>query len=199
MPVSMFDVLSLPQARRISDTVFSGPTLEGNLQYLLKLKQAGIDTVVDFRGDATNLLSDECQKVGLKYFKFSLDHIFKSGKNECTPQFVSGLKQFFDIMNRGRAYIGCQFGIHRTNAALAYNFFLNPQSKNAPNILPWHEGVSMKSTINMLVKMIRKSVKNMTEDQRQAINIFGSGKEIFNNVFKEKIGRLISQNMKYIR
>ena len=72
----------MPQARKIyNNQIFSGPMPVDNIEKTLnKLLDKGIETIVDFRGDApeaANTLTAHCDRFGMDYLKFPLDHIFK--------------------------------------------------------------------------------------------------------------------------
>lgn len=206
MIIGGVEQLGIPNLRRVSDTVFSGPTLEGKTLSLLKLKDAGISTIVDFRGDATAKLAQECQKLGMEYMQFPLDHTLSVGKKSSLPRkvatdFVIKMKKFFEIMNKGNAYVGCNYGIDRTNVGLAYNYFLNPKAEAScpPIILTWADSPNVKGTINRLIRCIQKTVKSMSPEQKAMLSIKGNSLEIFQTVFKSKIGKMIYRNLRYIR
>ncbi len=203
--------IGIKNLRQLGNGVISGATLEGRPQLLTKIKNAGIKTIVDFRSEATPLIQKECEQAGLKYFKFGLNHtIFENKPFTVAPDFAKKLKQFFEIMNHGDAFIGCQFGIDRTNSGILLNYFVNPQSAkfNVPSIIAgtMERGNDLdikiskhmpKCLINTINKSIRKTLqclKRMTPEQRAELGIPENSRERFEKLFKDKIGKLIRRN-----
>ena len=208
MPISSIERIGIPNLRRVSDTVFSGATLEGRLDYLTKIKESGITSVVDFRAGAASALKNQCDSLGLSYLQFPLDHTLSIGAKSkgnvsrvVGSDFVKKMKDFFTVMNKGNAYIGCQYGIDRTNAGLCYNYFLNAANKKqvAPIILTWADSPNLKATINRLVRSIYKTAKNLTAEQKGILGINVAKQDIFKDLFKTKIGEMIYRNLRYIR
>ena len=96
-------------------------------------------------------------------------------------------------MNRGHAYIGCQYGVHRTNAALVYNHFLNNPNGSrfvVPDISRLDGDRDINNTINFLARKVWKTIKSMTNAERLSLNISGSKEEIFRNIIVKKAGEL---------
>ena len=125
--------------RAVSSTSVSGGTFSVRPDIDLRaLKEAGFKTIVDFRGEATNDFAKKCEKYGFRYFNFNLNNVIKlsnpeyfirekNKKIEISPKFVENLLEFFAILEEGDVYMGCQFGIDRTNM----------HEDNAPTVLPW--------------------------------------------------------------
>ena len=202
MPINADLTSLMPEARKVysNRSIFSGPMPKDNIEAALnKLLDCGIDTIVDFRGDAPDVaktLSANCDRFGMDYYKFPLDHIFEYPlKNFDNKNFVEGLKKFFNVMNRGNAYVGCKYGVHRTNMGLMYNFLLNPNAKNLPSILPWSEDYPMSGTIDMLVNIFKETFEKLTAEQRKAFNLLGSTADIYKKVFEQKLTQLCNKNI----
>ena len=79
------------------------------------------------------------------------------------------LKRFFDIMKRGYAYIGCQYGIDRTNKGLALNYFLGSDMK-APRMLHW-EDETQKMVVNRNVRIVEKIFHHLTPEQKEMLEL----------------------------
>ena len=155
--------------RDITPTIAAGPTLETKPKVLAILKDNGVTSIVDFRGGSQPLIENACSQTGLNYYNFDFNHTISSGRKTIAQplNFIEQLKQFFRIMNKGHAYIGCQYGVHRTNAALVYNH-----------------------TINFLSRKVWKTIKAMTPSEKSFFNLTGSKEEIFFNIIKKKAGEL---------
>lgn len=203
--------LGINNLRKIGNGVIAGATLEGQPQLLSRVKDAGIRTIVDFRSEATPQIEEECRVLGLRYFKLGLNHTISEGQEmKISRSFASRLKEFFNIMNEGDAYIGCKYGIDRTNSGLLLNYFFNPQSLKfrIPQILPGtfdkcseiSPNIKKRmpkvliNTINKTIRKIQQSVKRMTPAQRAELGIPEGRKERFEKCFRDKIGELIRFN-----
>ena len=91
---------------------------------------------------------------GIEYYNIPFDDVYnlknpdyfvheKNQQTQITDKFVRNLKHMFEIINSGDVFIGCEFGIDRTNIALVLNYLLNKEPKmmdtsdNAPLLLRW--------------------------------------------------------------
>ena len=184
----------IPDLRRISPTVVAGPTLETKPKLLDVLKQNGIETIVDFRGGQQPIIENACHQKKFNYFNFNFNHVLpnKKGTNLPPEDFVEQLKTFFRVMNKGNAYIGCQYGVHRTNAALLYNYFLNPERFrfNTPRLIVTEGDKGLVNTANYMIRKVWHTVKQMSSEDKIFFGLKGDTKEIFMNFFAEKIGEI---------
>ena len=192
------DVISgygITEIRDISPTIAAGPTLETKPKVLSVLKENGVTSIVDFRGGFQPLIENACNQSGLNYFNFDFNHTISSGRKTLSQpeNFVEQLKQFFRIMNKGHAYIGCQYGVHRTNAALVYNYFLNNPNGcrfNAPSLSRLDGDRDINNTINFLSRKVWKTIKLMTSLEKSFFNLSDSKEEIFLNIIRKRVGEL---------
>lgn len=185
----------IPNLRSVTHNIVAGPTLETYPNVLAALKQDGIATIVDFRGGTQPLIQEGCKKAGLRYFNFDFNHAVSQGKDAipAVDGFIEQLKQFFGVMNKGNAYVGCQYGIHRTNAALIYNFILNNNDNKypVPQILRNLEDKNTNNMINFFVRKVWKTVRTMSPSERSAFNISGiTLKDIWENVIMQRAKEL---------
>ena len=102
-----------------------------------QVKQQGIQRVIDLRAEASVSSNRLTIKDGKKYVD-GLEYIhipmnYGSGKEDLDTMKL--LPQFFDAMNKGNVYIGCNLGSHRTDFALGLNYALNTATKEASPIL----------------------------------------------------------------
>ena len=104
-------------------------------------------------------------------------------------------------MNRGHAYIGCQYGVHRTNAALVYNYVLNnPNGKSfaSPSIARINGDRDINNTINFLFRKVWKTLKVMSPEEKAELKILGDKSELFEKYILRKVGEL-KRNVKCFR
>lgn len=192
---------------RIADAnIISGETFESRtMEDLSKIKSLGIDTIVDFRADGSEILKKKCKNTGIQYLKFPLDNVLslnnssyfkmsKDNKRYVTDEFVEKLKKFFKVMNTAKAYVGCQYGIDRTNMGLSLNYILNSKFKgHAPEILTW-PGERKKTIVNKNTKVIKKILKALTPKQKERLGL----KVENNDEINDRIISLVQKNKQKI-
>ena len=163
--------LDISRLRVLGAKTYSGETLENSPDKLKKLKELGINTVVDFREEAFDTYKNLCSQNGLEYFQFPLKHSANFNVKEgVSDEFVDNMKRFFEIFNQGNAYMGCKFGIDRTNLALMMNYLVNPEVHMIPEITAWG-GDSLKNVINKNQKIIEKLCKSLTPAQKEKLEL----------------------------
>ena len=192
--------LQILNYRTVDTTCMSGSTFANKTEKLGGLKEIGIKTIIDFRGEASNYFAQECKKNKIKYYNFNLNNVQnltnpeyfirkKNEKFEISDKFVDKLLDFFSLVNKGNAYIGCQYGIDRTNMGLTLNYLMNPKARFAPKILTWPYE-KKKQIANKNIKAVKKIIKHLSPEQKQRLNIT----ENYSPVLKERIYNLLHRN-----
>ena len=110
-------------------------------------------------------------------------------KIKISPKLIEKLEEFFKITNEGNVYMGCQFGIDRTNIALFMNYLMNPKVDNAPTILTWPYE-KKKTVANKNIKVVKKIIKRMTPEQRMQLGI----PEDYYSMLQTRIYDLLKKN-----
>lgn len=199
--ISKIKEMKVPNFRVVTPTCASGGTFNDRpLKDLQELRKIGITTVVDFRGEAGSYIVQQCKKAKLNYIQFNLNNVLNlsnpeyfihknNERTEITDKFVEKLKKFFKLVNKGNVYMGCQYGIDRTNMALTLNYLLNPDCDNPPEILTWPYE-RKKTVANRNIKAVKKIVKRLNEEQKKQLNIT----ENYNEFLKERIYQLLAKN-----
>lgn len=165
---------------------------------LLELKSAGIKQIIDFRAEAGKDFAQICKENDLEYFNFPIDHTRKnSTKTDNTPieisdEFVYQLKQYFQLLESGNAYVGCHYGIDRTNLGLAYNYLLNLNTQTPPTFLTWGQW-EQKAVRNKTIKEAKKVINHLTPEQYKILNLPDNYQEIL----KERINNLLLHNCEF--
>lgn len=127
-------LLELPIANiaRVKDNIVRGETLwaSRNRKYLDKVKEAGIEVIIDFRtADFTDKFSDICKIKEIAYYHFPIDKAVQSDE-----EMLEYLPTLFDLLDNRNCYISCQQGLHRTDIALSlYYMFHRPDL--VPNLI----------------------------------------------------------------
>ena len=126
----------IPNLKLIFDKGLRGETLSSpkNDRYLKLIKKCGVDTVIDLRGaDYTPKYKEKCDKLDLRYVHFPLD------KDKIFDRLIlDNMPELFEVLEKGKYYISCAQGLHRTDIALAINYVFNPKQK-VPPIMEGHK------------------------------------------------------------
>lgn len=199
--------MNLKNLRFINENFVSGATLEKRSDSdLAKIKDIGIRKIIDLRAAPPKQYGSRCEKIGIEYYNIPFDDVYnlknpdyfvheKNQQTQITDKFVQILKHMFEIINSGDVFIGCEFGIDRTNIALVLNYLLNKEPKmmdtsdNAPLLLRWPDE-HKKQVFNRNVKATKKIFRMLTEMQKKELNL-GSRYE---EVLKERIAKLYLRN-----
>ena len=110
-------------------------------------------------------------------------------KIKITSAFVDKLQRFFKMVNDGNVYMGCQFGIDRTNIGLFLNYLMNAEVKNAPTIITWPYE-RKKAVANKNIRIVRKIIKHLTPEQRKQLGI----PEDYNCMLQIRIYEILDKN-----
>ena len=198
--------LDIKNFRLVDSSSVRGQCLNKKPPFLFdELRDSGIETVIDLRteGRADSKYARMCEAAGLEYFNFKIKENMamfnpRGGIKETVEEFavnreifVKDLDKFFKLMERGRVYIGCLLGLHRTDLAVSLNYLLNPKEPQTP---PSLSHMFYKDEQNLTNKRIG-SVKNLIK------NLTGSNKEFLGMpldltpMFRERIAKLRMMNL----
>ena len=79
------------------------------------IKEAGVHTIIDLRNDGINLrMQNLCKEYGIEYFYYPVDN-----RADVVESMVAMFPEFCERIDRGRFYIACAMGLHRTDIALS--------------------------------------------------------------------------------
>ena len=108
----------------------SSPFSRKGRKIIAKLKDYGIKRVIDLKSDGDPVKSGEiCAKSGLEYMKFPIAY-----DEKWTQENIDLIPEFVETLKKGDFYIGCATGMHRTDTALALNYFFNPHPLSVPKL-----------------------------------------------------------------
>lgn len=198
----LIDKLKIKNLRKLDNNNISGPTFATRPDSdLISLKKAGIKRIIDFRAEAEQSFMKKCKSLNLEYFNFPLDHYgrlkdspyFESineNKTVVSDKFVKNLNKFINMSNDGNAYMGCYYGVDRTNMGVLFDYIFSNKEKSTPKLLHWAEA-SKKSVVNKDLKIIRKIARRLTPEQKNILNLDDKFKE---NLDK-KINKILITNI----
>lgn len=162
--------------------------------HLVRLKEAGVKRIVDFRNEAGEAFEKLCKELDIEYLRFPIDNTRVIPGRErmgmaITDDFVKELKKYIEMVNKGQTYQGCHFGIDRTNLGLTLNYLLNPKATKPPILLSWGD-YSLGNVVNRTTKSVKKIIKKLTPEQRKMLDL----PEDFEKYLMERIFELRNAN-----
>ena len=133
------------------------------------VKQKGIQRIVDLRAEVNSTLNGRLNiKDGVQYVD-GLEYVhvpvsYKDGLEDLNS--IKAFPKFFDAMDKGHVYIGCNQGSHRTDFAVALNYALNTPTKDVPPIL-----YLSPADVTNGIKRIYKKIQKMSPSEKQALGL----------------------------
>lgn len=186
--------LGMKNLRTISSKCFGGSSFSSCVDKLDDLKKLGIKRIVDFRAEATLDFAEACKGKGFEYLNFPISSTTKSTRKgfSCVvdDDFFANLKKYISMVNKGDTYVGCQFGLDRTNVAVMLNYLLNPKAP-VPKIMSWGQ-YDKKNVINNLLNTVRrKFIKKLTPEQIKELGLPAD----YNPYLQKRIAELLKENV----
>lgn len=203
--IKRINSLQITNFRLIDSSSARGVTLNNKSSNFMKeLKESGINCIIDLRREASksSKYANNCYENGLEYFDFPLNKnmpIFNNitGTKLNTEErlksnqiFLEKLPKFFEIMNKGRVYIACLLGLHRTDLAVTLNYLLNPKEPYAPPILSHMFLKNEANLTNKYIASVKRLLMNLSETDRVKIGM----SENFGDVFNSRVAKLRMMN-----
>lgn len=197
--------LNISHFRLVDSNSVRGVTLAKQPTRILKeLKNSGINTIVDLRQETseTSQYAQDCINNGLNYFNFKLKlnmpifnnqfstHMSSKEVAQFNMQFKDNLVKFFEIMNKGRYYISCLLGLHRTDLAMCMNYLLNPREPESPPLLSHMYIDGETNFTNKYIGAIKNLYKNLSAEDRAKMGM----PENFREIFDARISKLRLMN-----
>lgn len=171
--------LNITNLKLIPNNSLRGETLSSkkNRWALKKLKGYGIESVIDLR---EKYLSEKypqmCTLQGLKYYNFPIDS--HSVRDE---EIIKNFPLMFKVMDKGRYYISCAQGLHRTDIALALNYIFNPKAQDIPLMIGHYQD---KMDMSDIARRINSISKKLNPEKLKAL---GWGKNAVEEITKRKL------------
>ena len=128
--------LDIPNLAYIGNNSYRGESLSSkkNRKFLSALSKNGIKNIIDLREKYANKNFDQmCEQYSLNYFRIPVDSSSVDNK-----ELIGNLPLLFKTLDKGRTYIACAQGLHRTDIALAINYIFNPKEQKTPPIMYGH-------------------------------------------------------------
>lgn len=198
--------LDIKNFRLVDSSSVRGQCLNQKPKYVFdELRESGIETIIDFRteGSPESKYARKCEASGLEYFNFKIKEsmpIFNSMGSSgqsfeefrtSREVFVKDLDKFFKLMERGRVYMACLLGLHRTDLAVSLNYLLNPKEPQTPPSLSHIFYKNEENLTNKRIGAVKNLVKNLTAEHKEFLDI---PKEL-GSIFSERIAKLRMMNL----
>lgn len=194
-------LLSLKNIVRFVDKdVTAGETLANEDNSFFKvLSNFGTKIVIDLR-EYDKTYQEKCQKNGIKYVSIPFTHVLKERKDsifnyenngKVHDSFVKQIVTLVENLKKGNAYLGCQYGVDRTNFALVLEYIFNYNSSHkAPKIFPSNY-TTRNALLNKNINLVKKIIKRLSKDQRETLNL---PKDFEETILPQRVGAIIREN-----
>lgn len=198
--------LGISHFRLIDSNSVRGVTLANQKPEILReLKECGIETIIDLRSEGSDKskYAKVCKDNGLEYMNYKLKiniPIFNppmatkqttEERNIANKKFISQLPTFFDTLNKGKVYMACLLGLHRTDLAVTLNYLINPREPETPPTLS-HMFIKEETNFtNKYIGAIKNLIKNLSKEDIQTLNL----SENFQNIFDARVLKLRMMNL----
>jgi len=153
------------------------------------LIESGITQIIDLRADySSDFYNELCQRSGISYFKYPVAY-----EDVWVAKMVELFPEFCKLIDKGRFYIACAMGLHRTDIALCiyWVFYAADKGIAPPPICGYRKDKGMNT--NKIMRMLNAVYKYMTEKngvEPIPINVFLERKEIIKELSKEHCNEL---------
>ena len=163
---------------------FRGRTLSSTKQLHAwkTMMEAGINQVIDLRADYTSDFYNElCRKSGIAYFHYSVSY-------EEVEQMARLFPEFCRLIDKGRFYIACAMGLHRTDIALCtyWMFYAADKGIAPPEIRGYRKADG--HTTSKIMRILNALFKYWTEvngKEPMPVEVFRERKRIINELSKK--------------
>lgn len=76
--------------------------------------EGGIDQIIDLRSDVSPHYEELCRRSGVAYFRYPI-----ANDDDTISEMVEHFSEFCSLIDKGKFYIACAMGLHRTDIALS--------------------------------------------------------------------------------
>lgn len=186
--------------RFVDKNVTAGETLANRDNSFFKfISNLGINIVVDLR-EFDRTYQKKCQNNGIKYISVPFTHVLKERKDsifnysdngKVHDNFVKQISTLVKNIQKGNVYLGCQYGVDRTNFALVLEYIFNYNSAHkAPKIFPSNY-TTRNALLNKNINLVKKIVKRLSGEQRKILNLPEDFEE---TILPKRIGAIVKEN-----
>ena len=186
--------------RFVDKDITAGETLAtGDNSFFKFISNLGTKIVIDLREFDKNY-QEKCQKNGIKYVSLPFTHVLRERKDlifdyenngKVQDNFVKQIVTLVENFKLGNAYLGCQYGVDRTNFALVLEYIFNYNSTHkAPKIFPSNY-TTRNALLNKNINLVKKIIKRLSSEQREILNLPEEFDEV---ILPQRIGAIVKEN-----
>ncbi len=134
-----------------------------------QVKENGIERIIDLRAEVNSSLNGRLKIQNGKTYVDGLEYVhvplnYNNGLDDL--QAIKAFPNFFEAMDKGNVYIGCNMGSHRTDFAVALNYALNTYTKEAPPIL-----YLKPNDVTSGIQRVYKKIQKMSPEELEALGL----------------------------
>lgn len=108
--------------------------------------EGGIDQIIDLRSDVSLHYEELCSRSGVAYFRYPI-----ANDDDTIREMVKYFKEFCSLIDKGRFYIACAMGLHRTDIALCLYWVFYAADKGVePPVLYGYTRESGHNTLKIM-------------------------------------------------
>lgn len=186
--------------RFVDKDVTAGETLANADNPLFKLiSDLGTKIVIDLR-EFDKSYQEKCQNHGINYVSVPFTHVLSERKDsifdyenngKVHDKFVNQIALLIENTKKGNAYLGCQYGVDRTNFALVLEYIFNYNSTHkAPKIFPSNY-TTRNALLNKNINLVKKIIKRLSDSQRKILNLPDNFDDV---ILPQRIGAIVKEN-----
>lgn len=161
---------------------FRGATLSSPRQaYAWRaMIEGGIDQIIDLRSDGSQHYEELCRRSGVDYFRYPI-----ANDDDTISEMVEHFSEFCSLIDKGKFYIACAMGLHRTDIALSLYWMFYAADKGVKS--PVLYGYTRESGHNTLkIMRVLDRFYDMLEHQNECPpltkEVFEGRKRVINQI-----------------
>ena len=108
--------------------------------------EGGIDQIIDLRSDVSLHYEELCRRSGVAYFRYPI-----ANDDDTISEMVEHFREFCSLIDKGKFYIACAMGLHRTDIALCLYWTFYAADKGVkPPVLYGYTRISGHNTLKIM-------------------------------------------------
>ena len=108
--------------------------------------EGGIDQIIDLRSDVSPHYEELCRRSGVAYFRYPI-----ANDDDTISEMVEHFSEFCSLIDKGKFYMACAMGLHRTDIALCLYWMFYAADKGVkPPVLYGYTRISGHNTLKIM-------------------------------------------------
>ncbi len=136
----------------------------------------------------------------MEYVSIPLTHVLNSKKDgifdynnngKVKDDFVEQIATLLKYTKQENVYLGCQYGVDRTNFALVLDYIFNHDSTHRPPKIYPTNYVARNALKNKNINLAKKIVKRLSKEQEEKLNL---PEDFRQTILDKRIGKIVNVN-----